>query len=242
MKQFSPKHITTIMLTLTVILLFSVQTTINAKEKLKSTDPNHPVRWKKDIQRFERQDKQNPKIKNAILFIGGSNFRLWNLKKYFPDLPVINRGFGGSMISDANYYLDRIVFPYQPKTIVLYGGANDMGRGHKTPLQVLKDYEEFVNRVHQKLPKTNIVYFSLPHFFRSRNNSDEIAKVNRVNELISAVTLKDHRLEYVEINKAMADQNGDPRKELFIKDGIHMSPAGYQIWAEKLMPFLKQIR
>jgi lysophospholipase L1-like esterase len=238
MMQISQNRITAVILTLSVILLPSVQTTINAKEKIKLTDPNHPVRWEKDIQKFELQDKQNPKIKNVILFIGGSNFRRWDLKINFPDLPVINRGFGGSMISDANYYLDRIVFPYQPKTIVLYGGANDMGRGHKTPRQVLKDYEEFVKRVHEKLPKTNIIYMSLPHFFRSRNNSDEIAKVNRVNELISEVTLKDARLEYVEINKAMAGQNGVPRKELFIKDGIHMSPAGYQIWAERLMPML----
>ncbi len=238
--QITENRIIKSFLTLVVLILFCSHAYINAKEKLKPTDPNHPVRWEKNILNFESQDKQNSKIKNAILFIGGSNIRRWNLKNNFPNLPVINRGFGGSMISDANYYLDRIVFPYQPKTIVLYGGANDMGRGHKTPRQVLEDYEEFVKRVHQKTPKTNIVYISLPHFFRSRNNSDEITKVNRVNELIREATLKDQRLEYVEINKAMADKSGVPRKELFIKDGIHMSPAGYQIWAEKLMPRLKK--
>lgn len=195
--------------------------------------------WEKAIERFEAQDRQNPPPQNAILFIGGSNIRRWNLQDNFPDLPVINRGFGGSMIADAIFYFDRVVKPYRPELIVLYGGANDMGRGKKTPHQVLTDFRTFVDAVHENRPDTQILYISLPHFYSERDDSEAVAKVKLVNQLIASAIAEDSRLTFVEVNKAMADADGQPRKDLFQRDGIHMNAKGYSIWAGKLRPLLQ---
>src|SRR5688500_4365755 len=53
-------------------------------------------KWEPAIAAFEAEDKQSPPPKDADLFVGSSSIRLWDLKKSFPDLPTINRGFGGS--------------------------------------------------------------------------------------------------------------------------------------------------
>ncbi len=88
-----------------------------------------PDRWESAMQAFEKQDKQNPPEKGGIVFIGSSSIRRWDLKKSFPDLDLINRGFGGSVIADSIRYFDRIVTPLKPRTVVLYAGDNDIGRG-----------------------------------------------------------------------------------------------------------------
>ena len=89
-------------------------------------------RYEKDIKKFEDADQANPPAKNGVLFVGSSSIRLWNLKKFFPELNALNRGFGGSMFSDLNFYRDRVILPYAPKTVVLYEGDNDIAHG-ETP-------------------------------------------------------------------------------------------------------------
>ena len=46
------------------------------------------------------------------------------------------------------------------------------------------------------------------------------------------------RVVYADIWTPMLGSNGKPRKELFIEDGLHLSPAGYEIWKEVLAPLL----
>ena len=66
--------------------------------------PLKPHRFEKDITAFEVADQKNPPPKNAILFAGDSTFTRWaNLHKDLPEYNVINRGFGGSQMSDLLY-------------------------------------------------------------------------------------------------------------------------------------------
>ena len=102
------------------------------------------LRWGKEIRAFEEADKTNPPPRGAILFIGSSTIRCWtNLAQAFPGHQVINRGFGGSHLSDSVAFMDRIVTPYRPKLIFLYAGDNDIAAG-KSPEEVLSDFKAFV--------------------------------------------------------------------------------------------------
>src|SRR5437660_1775403 len=83
-----------------------------------------------EIAAFEAADRKNPPPSGAVLFIGSSSIRLWTtLAKDFPELTVINRGFGGSAIADSVRYTPRIILPYKPRMIVLYAGGNDIHKG-----------------------------------------------------------------------------------------------------------------
>src|SRR5688572_6962004 len=89
--------------------------------------------YEKEIKAFEEADKTNRPPAEGILFIGSSSIRLWkSLAADFPEHAVINRGFGGSEISDSVRYFDRIVLPYKPRQIIVYAGGNDVHRG-KSP-------------------------------------------------------------------------------------------------------------
>jgi len=64
-------------------------------------------------------------------------------------------------------------------------------------------------------------------------------KMQQANAKISAY-IKQHpqHLRYVEVGPAMLGADGKPRPELYIEDGLHMTPAGYAIWKRLMEPYL----
>src|ERR1700722_7316573 len=117
--------------------------------------------WEPEIHAFEMHDQTNPPPQNAVLFVGSSTIRKWTtLAKDFPGVQVINRGFGGSRIADSTALAERIIFPYEPRTIVFYAGDNDLAEG-RTPEQVAADYQAFVQTVRARLPETRIAFISI---------------------------------------------------------------------------------
>ncbi len=192
--------------------------------------------WEPVIRMFEENDRRESPPKQGIVFIGSASIRRWDLDRYFPDLPVINRGFGGSQIADCAYFADRIILPYEPKTVVLHAGNNDIRRG-KTPQQVLADYNLFVETVHEALPTTRIAYISINP---DRRHWDLVDKLRKANQLMAAVTEKDERLVYVDADTPMIGEDGKPRPELFTEpDGVHLSAEGYELWTSLLRPHLR---
>jgi lysophospholipase L1-like esterase len=192
-------------------------------------------RWEKSIVAFEKQDQEKPPPKNAILFAGSSSIRLWNLARSFPGMELINRGFGGSQIIDSAHFAPRIITKAQPRLVVLYAGDNDLAAG-KTPEQVLADFQAFVQTIHKELPKTRIAFLSIKP---SLNRWKLIERQRKANELIEAFCRKDERLVYIDVSKAMLGEDGKPRPELFVKDGLHLSEKGYEVWAGIVKPYLK---
>ena len=192
-------------------------------------------RWEPKILQFEAMDRRQFPPQDGILFVGSSSIVGWDLAKCFPDLPAINRGFGGSQISDSVTYAGRIVLPYRPKIIVFYAGDNDVAAG-KSPRQVLADYREFVAKVHQGLPETRIVYIAIKPSIRRWKLVD---KMREANALIEAVAAKDGRLTFVDVDKPMIGDDGKPRGEIFKPDGLHLNPEGYRLWSDLVRPHLK---
>jgi lysophospholipase L1-like esterase len=193
------------------------------------------ARWEKAIAGLETrlQDKQPPR--DAIFFAGSSSIARWNLAKSFPDLPVVNVGFGGSQIAEVTHFTPRILLPYAPNTIVFYAGDNDIAAG-KSPEQVSADFREFVRMVHAKLPKTRILFLSIKP---SMSRWKKIERIRRANALIEAESRKDERLRFVEVGQVLLGEDGMPKKELFDKDNLHLSPAGYAAWTRVVLPLLK---
>ncbi len=80
-----------------------------------------------EINAFKKEDSAHFPPKHAILFIGSSSFRFWSdVQNYFPGYTIINRGFGGSSLPDVIRFAPDILFPYQPKQVVIYCGDNDL--------------------------------------------------------------------------------------------------------------------
>ena len=183
------------------------------------------AKWETEIRAFEASDRTNLPVKHGILFIGSSSIRLWKtLAKDFPGEPVINRGFGGSRIADSTALADRIIFPYEPRTIVFYAGDNDIAQGH-SPEQVAADYRAFVETVRAKLPDVRIAFISIKPSPIRWNLRDKIESANR-----QIAAMKGDGLVFIDSYNAMLGADGKPRVEMFTSDRLHMNAMGYQLW------------
>ncbi|BCM93888.1 hypothetical protein IAD21_05783 [Abditibacteriota bacterium] len=190
-----------------------------------------------DIASFEAADKKSPPPRGAVLFIGSSSIRYWTtVAQDFPEIPVINRGFGGSQIEDSVRYADRIVIPYKPKLIVFYAGGNDINAG-KIPQQVLKDFRAFSNKVHKALPRTSIAFISINPSRARWNQEAKILKTNSlIEKYINDTNSKKRRLTYLDSHARLLGADGQPQDNLLRSDGLHLNTEGYKFWVSILRP------
>ena len=191
-------------------------------------------RWEKDIAAFEAKDKQSPPPQGAIVFVGASSIRRWDIPKSFPEFTTINRGFGGTEMADAARYVDRIVIPYKPKLVVVYSGDNDIARG-ATSEEVAIQFEKLASRVLEKLPETRIALIGIkPSLLRWKL----IDRMRKANALMRAYCERDNRLAFIDVDQAMLGWDEKPRPELYVEDGLHLTAQGYAVWSALLRPFM----
>lgn len=198
------------------------------------TNYSPPQVWENTIAGFEEKDSTNPPPENAILFVGSSSIVFWNTEKWFPDLTTINRGFGGSMITDCVYYADRIIIPYKPETIVFYSGDNDIASG-KPPEMILADLKALLIEIRQALPQTRIIVLSIkPSFARWAM----WPTMQETNDLISNLCKTQKNIYYADVAEVMFDENGELRDDVFVGDGLHMNETGYALWTPVVRAFI----
>jgi lysophospholipase L1-like esterase len=161
---------------------------------------------------------------------------MWRTRDCFPEFKVINRGFGGSQISDVNYYVKRIVLCYKPEVIVFYAGDNDVAKG-KSAKRVLDDYKKFVKLVHTKLPQTKIIFVSIKP---SKSRWSLWKTMNAANMMIKSFSAKDSRLFYFDSATPLLDKEGKPDDKFFLNDKLHLNSTGYQAWTKRITPIIKQ--
>ncbi|HTD86539.1 MAG TPA: SGNH/GDSL hydrolase family protein [Candidatus Binatia bacterium] len=192
-------------------------------------------RFEGEILAFEASDRTNPPPKRAAVFVGSSSIRLWKtLAQDFPKQHVINRGFGGSEISDSVNYARRIVIPYQPRLVVMYAGGNDIHNG-KTPERVFADFTNFVTTVHAALPRTRIAYISIaPNPARWV----EVDKVRAANGLIADYVRRQRNMQFIDVFPHMLGADGQPRPEIYGPDRLHMNEHGYVLWRDIVKRYL----
>jgi len=192
-----------------------------------------PNPWTRDIEQFERMDRENPPPQNAILFIGDSNIRLWTmLEEDMDGLTVINRGFGGSQSGDLPLYADRIILPYRPKTIVVGSGNNDVNAGVATDITV-SNYHELIILVHEALPETRMFLLSTKP---SPGAPEKIPIKGALNPEIEKIAAQYDFVEYINVFDPLYDKDGHLSDDLYIYDRGHLNENGYAIWT----PIIKE--
>lgn len=194
-----------------------------------------PQPFEDEIAQFEAADRISPPPRGSVLFVGSSSIRLWpNLGADFPNVEVLQRGFGGSTLGQVDHYAPRVVLPYFPRLIILYAGDNDLAEG-MTPAQILADFKTFVGVVRPSMPKTRIVFVSIKP---STARVALLGKMREANTLVRQYIATDPSLTYVDVFTPMLDPTGVPRGELFQSDGLHMNAQGYAIWRGLLQPLV----
>jgi lysophospholipase L1-like esterase len=197
-------------------------------------DPD-PSRFSDEIQAFEEADRRARPSPGGILFLGSSSIRRWDLAESFPGLDALNRGFGGSQLSDVIALADRVIAPYGPRAIVLYAGDNDIAAG-KSADRVLDDVLRLARFVRGAAPEASLVFLSIKP---SPAREEHWPEMRRANALIERASESDDRLVFVDVATPMLGPGGRMRPELYVEDRLHLSEEGYATWVEALTPTLQ---
>jgi alanine or glycine:cation symporter, AGCS family len=202
-----------------------------------AAQPQETSRWETDIAAFGEADRTSPPETGGIVFMGSSSILRWGtLQEDFPDFHVVNRGFGGSQLTDCVAFADRILLPHQPRLVMLYAGENDIAAG-RTPEQVAAEFARFAEKVTALLPDVQIGFISLKP---SPRRSGLTAQFREANALIQAQAQESPHLFFVDVFNPMLDGDGQPRTELFAEDRLHLNTEGYRLWQQILQPELEE--
>ena len=186
------------------------------------------------IDLFQLWDKKNSQVENPVVFVGSSSIRKWYTAEYFPDIPSVNRGFGGSHISDVIYFINETVLKFKPKVIVFYAGDNDIHFG-KTSQIVFEDYVNFVEKVHEHLPDTKIMFIPIKP---SPNRWYLWHEMEKTNHMVRRYSQNNSLLYYVDTASPMLSDRGRPKSIFFVKDSLHLNQKGYELWSSIVKPIL----
>lgn len=210
-----------------LFLLFVVSGSIN----LQAQDP---LRFQKEVEELTKSDP-SVNTKNLILFTGSSSIRLWpNLSKSFPAYNVLNRGFGGSEMSDLLYYSKTLILNYKPRKIFIYEGDNDLNAG-RTAEQILIHADSLLSAIRKELPKAKIIFIS-PKPSEARWHLKAVYE--DFNAKLKSWTKSRKDVYFADVWTPMLDANGNLLPGLLLEDNLHMNEKGYAIWTKVLNRFL----
>ncbi len=207
--------------------------------QLSALSQNHCPPFWNDIQRFKKLDSATAPAQNPILLIGSSSFTNWkDVQDYFPGYNIINRGFGGSQITDLTRYFYEIVTPYAPKQVIVYCGENDLSSSATMePEAVVNRFKTLFGMIRQNYPQANIQFISMKP---SPSRVAFLDKFKKANKDISDFLKGQKNAGFIDVYGAMLDKSGNVRTDIFVGDKLHMNADGYRIWQKIMQPYLKK--
>ena len=120
---------------------------------------------------------------------------------------------------------------------MIYCGENDLAASDTvSAATVAQRFITLFTMIRDKYPKIPLVYVSMKP---SPSRERLMHKMDAGNWAIEEFLKKQKRTVYVDAYHLMLDANGEPRKELFIDDMLHMNKNGYAIWQKAIGPYLK---
>ncbi len=194
-------------------------------------------RYSAEFERFALEDKQRPLQPDPVVFVGSSSIRLWtNLAECFPKWRPLNRGFGGSTMTDLLGAFDCVIAPYRPRALVVYCGENDIAQG-RDPIETANDYEELLRRCRQLRPDMLVAVLSMKPSPRRWTLWPAMQKANeRIREICGA-----HGADYLDVATCLLVPSGaEPDPQLFRPDQLHLNERGYARWQTTIEQWLQR--
>lgn len=198
--------------------------------------------WEGAMQNFEALDRTNSYPKDAIFFTGSSSIRLWRtLEQDMSPYPVINRGFGGSKMPDLLKYADRYIKKHAFAAMVVFV-ANDISGAEdgsdRSPEEVVGLFEEFLLKVRSYEAEAPIFLMAIT----PTNSRWQVWDQTRaVNKGLAKLADTYEGVIFVPTEDLFLGADGRPISQLFVADQLHLAPAGYALWTERLRAYLDPV-
>lgn len=162
-----------------------------------------------------------------ILFIGDSLIEFFNWQERFPDSSVYNYGSAGETAEGLLSRLPNIVSRVQaPDLVMIMTGTNNIAM---EDYGFLFTYEKIIDLLQDNYGQTTIAMASLlpiELFFLG----EAIPRVNHGLEDIA----QNKNILYLDLYPLFLDENSKAISSYYEVDNVHLSDAGYEVWAQAL--------
>lgn len=182
---------------------------------------------------LKKQFEEDKKSKSDIVFLGNSITAGTDWAKLLNLPEAKNRGIGGDITFGI---LERLqdVIDGKPKKVFILIGINDISRNIPDTV-ILANYKKIVERIRKGSKKTQIYFNTLlpvnASFAKFKNHYGKDDHILWLNDQIRKFTAKN--VTVVDLYPNFLDAENHLKPEI-TKDGLHLLPNGYQIWAEFL--------
>lgn len=205
-----------------------------ANEKQKQQEWENAVKGYRQakIEQYQRENNEYADYEVDVAFLGDSLTDGYDLKVYYPQFTVVNRGIGGDTTFDLEERLQVSVYDLKPKVAVMLIGANNF-------YSMFDNYERIVQGLKNNLPGTKIVLLSLTSMRGEHWGAhNEIASFNNVKIKILA---EKYGCEFVDLYTPLFDYESNGIKGEYTTDGGHLTPKGYEVVTAEVTPVLENL-
>ena len=179
-----------------------------------------------------------------VVFLGDSITMKWRdapelfKSRYEEPHHAANFGIMGDVIQHVLWRVEHGELDQaNAKVVVLLIGTNNSKRHDADPIFV--GIKHLIDVIHQRAPQSKVLLMAI---FPREKTGDVPVQMDNIKQVDAKLpTLDDGKMTRVlNINDKFYDAAGKFRQELFA-DGLHLNPAGYEIWADAMQPLLDEM-
>ena len=197
----------------------------------------------KRVNELTERVKNNPG-KLDVLFVGDSITQGWEKsgadawQKYYGKRKALNIGVGGDWTQHVLWRLDNgHADNLKPKVTVLMIGTNNSGDDRHSADEIVRGVKAVVQKLQEKFPSTKVLLLGI--FPRGDKFNNQRGKILQVNQAIHHLA-DDKKVFFLDFGYLFVNADGTISKDI-MPDYLHLSPKGYEMWAEAMEPKLKQL-
>lgn len=179
-----------------------------------------------------------------VIFVGDSITQGWEgngkavWAKYYEPRHALNLGIGSDHTQHVLWRLEHgNLDGLKPKAAVVLIGVNNIPDDKNSPRQVLEGVTAVVKSLREKLPQTQVLLLAIFPF-----REDFCAQRGKALQVNQALRKLDdgQSVRFLDIGHLFIQPDGKIPKDL-MRDYLHPSAKGYQIWAEAMEPMLSSV-
>ncbi len=173
--------------------------------------------------------EQLPAQVGRVVFLGDSITDIWNLPRYFPGKPYINRGISGQTTAQMVLRMFPDVIDLHPRAVVLLAGTNDIAQntGPVTLRMIAENVEAMTELAHRH--HIHVIFCSLlpvSDYTRTPQTSNRPpADILALNQWLRSYARAQHEI-YCDYYAAVVDAKGMFTAGLS-GDGLHPDAQGF---------------
>ena len=163
-----------------------------------------------------------------VVFLGDSLTDNYDVKRFYPQYNVLNRGIGGDTTFGVQNRLNVSVFDVKPRLTAMLIGVNNI-------TTMKQNYEELLISFKEKAPEMKVVLLSLTSMTKDWGRNNQLAQENNV--FIKGLADK-YEFTFVDLYNPLLDPETNELKLEYTIDGGHFTEKGYEVITSVITPVL----